>query len=165
MTELPLLAPREALQTVIVRCGLPSRVLRWKQDVSAGRERLANLDALLALAVNYEDVCRSRQHAASISGLILWLQEQAADELDPLAEPALDAVKIMTHHGAKGLEWPVVILTDLQRHGQEPPLVDHGIVTIGHRRWQPAQGSIHPLLAVAVWQAGSRFRGRRNRTD
>ena len=99
---------------VIVRCGLPSRVLRWKQDVSAGRERLANLDALLALAVNYEDVCRSRQHAASISGLILWLQEQVADGLDSLAEPALDAVKIMTHHGAKGLEWPVVVLTDLQ---------------------------------------------------
>ena len=34
--------------------------------------------------------------------------------MDPLAEPALDAVKVMTHHGAKGLEWPVVILTDLQ---------------------------------------------------
>jgi ATP-dependent helicase/nuclease subunit A len=113
-TELPLLAPREALQTVIVQCGLASRVLRWKQDVSAGRERLANLDAMLALAVNYEDICRSRQHAASISGLILWLNEQAANALDPLAEPALDAVKVMTNHGAKGLEWPVVVLTDLQ---------------------------------------------------
>ena len=32
-----------------------------------------------------------------------------------LAEPAIDAVKVMTHHAAKGLEWPVVILTDLAK--------------------------------------------------
>ena len=29
--------------------------------------------------------------------------------------PALDAVRVMTHHAAKGLEWPVVILTDLDK--------------------------------------------------
>ncbi len=111
--DLPLLAPREALQTVMTQCGLASRVLRWKQDASVARNRLANLDAMLDLAAKYEEVCRSRQHAASISGLILWFNEQASDEQDALAEPAIDAVKIMTHHGAKGLEWPVVILMDL----------------------------------------------------
>jgi ATP-dependent exoDNAse (exonuclease V) beta subunit len=29
------------------------------------------------------------------------------------AEPAIDAVKVMTHHAAKGLEWPVVVLANL----------------------------------------------------
>lgn len=110
---LPLLAPHESLQAVITECELPSRVLRWKRNSSVARTRLANLEAVLDSAAKYEDVCRSAQHAASISGLILWLNEQASDEQDSLAEPAIDAIKVMTHHGAKGLEWPVVILMDL----------------------------------------------------
>lgn len=111
--NLPLLAPRESLQAVMTECDLPSRVLRWKQNALVARIRLANLEAMLALAAKYEDVCRSAQHAASISGLILWLNEQASDEQDSFPEPAVDAVKVMTHHGAKGLEWPIVILMDL----------------------------------------------------
>lgn len=30
-----------------------------------------------------------------------------------MPQPAVDAVQVMTHHAAKGLEWPVVILVDL----------------------------------------------------
>lgn len=112
-TRLPLLAPAEAMQAVITECDLPGRVLRWTQDASVARARLANLEALLALAAQYEDICRSAQHAASISGLIIWLGELAKDGQDNLAEPAIDAVKVMTHHAAKGLEWPVVVLMDL----------------------------------------------------
>ncbi len=111
--SLPLLAPREALQTVMTACGLPSIVVRWSQDAEAGRVRLANLEALLDLASQYEELCRGGQHASSISGLVIWLGEIVEDELDMLAEPAIDAVKVMTHHAAKGLEWPVVILTGL----------------------------------------------------
>ncbi len=110
---LPLLAPREALQTVITACDLPSIVVRWSKDAGTGRVRLANLEALLDLASQYEDLCRGGQHAASISGLVIWLGELAEDEKDMLAEPAIDAVKVMTHHAAKGLEWPVVVLTGL----------------------------------------------------
>lgn len=112
-THLPLLAPREALQTLIAACDLSSRIVRWSPDPEKSRVRLANLEALLELANQYEDLCRSGQHAASISGLILWLGEIASDGKDMLAEPAIDAVKVMTHHAAKGLEWPVVILMDL----------------------------------------------------
>lgn len=111
--KLPLLAPVEALRSVITECDLAAIALRWKQDDGVARVRLANLEALLALAEHYDDICRSAQHAASISGLIIWLGEISADGLDNLAEPAIDAVKVMTHHGAKGLEWPVVVLTDL----------------------------------------------------
>ena len=111
--SLPLLAPREALQTVIAECGLASKVLRWAPDADVARVRLANLEALQELAAQYEDLCRAGQHAASTSGLILWLRELVAEEKDLLAEPGIDAVKVMTHHAAKGLEWPVVVLTDL----------------------------------------------------
>ncbi len=112
-SSLPLLAPREALHTVMIRCDLPKRVLQWQSDANQARQRLANLEALLAMADSYEDSCRNTQQAATISGLIVWLNAQASAEQDKLAEPAVDAVKVLTHHAAKGLEWPVVILTDL----------------------------------------------------
>ena len=112
---LPVLAPREALATVVAACSLPEKVARWTPDLDRVRVRLANLEALIELAEQYEDLCRSGQHAASISGLILWLSEIAQQEKDMLADPAIDAVKVMTHHAAKGLEWPVVVLTDLAK--------------------------------------------------
>lgn len=112
-TALPVLAPREALETVIAACQLSERVIRWSPDPDHARIRLANLEALLDLCSQYEDLCRSGQHAASISGLLVWLSEITGKEMDMLAEPAIDAVKVLTHHSAKGLEWPVVVLTDL----------------------------------------------------
>lgn len=114
-SSLLVLAPREALATVIATCELSDKIVRWTPDPTRARIRLANLEALLALAAKYEDECRSGQRAASISGLILWLGEAARSEQDMIAEPAINAVNIMTHHTAKGLEWPVVILTDLAK--------------------------------------------------
>ena len=118
-TALPLLAPRETLATVIAACGLSEKVVRWQVGAEANpdraRVRLANLEALITLAAQYEDLCRGGQHAASVSGLILWFNELAGQQLDMLAEPDIDAVKVMTHHAAKGLEWPVVVLTDLSK--------------------------------------------------
>jgi len=112
-SSLPLLAPQEALLTVITECDLAAVVVGWSKDVDTGRTRLANLEALLQLASQYEEQCESGGHAASISGLMLWFDEHQTAKLDYRAEPALDAVKVITHHGAKGLEWPVVVLTDL----------------------------------------------------
>lgn len=110
---LPVLAPREAMETVIAACRLSERVVRWSPDPDRARIRLANLEALIELSAQYEDLCRTGQHAASISGLILWLGEISEEGQDMLAEPAIDAVKVLTHHAAKGLEWPVVVLVDL----------------------------------------------------
>ena len=115
----PLLTPREALVTLIAECALPQKVASWQTLAGSTpdrvRMRLANLEALLALAAQYEDLCRSAEQAASVSGLVLWLVELADQGQDRLAEPAIDAVKVMTNYAAKGLEWPVVVLTDLAR--------------------------------------------------
>ncbi len=112
--QMPLLAPREALQLAIVRCDLQRIVLGWQTDSLQARARLANLEALLDLAGQYEESCRNDGHPASVSGLLLWFKELVRDGEDALAEPAVEAVQVMTHHKAKGLEWPVVILMDLE---------------------------------------------------
>ncbi|TIC80341.1 UvrD-helicase domain-containing protein [Crenobacter intestini] len=111
--ERPLLTPAEAMRRIITVCELPEKVLGWQADPQRSQTRIANLDALLEMAACYEQQCEGNRQPASISGLLLWLAEQAGNEEDPLAEPALNAVRILTHHGAKGLEWPVVILADL----------------------------------------------------
>ncbi len=112
--ELPLLAPLEAMRRVMTACQLPQVVIGWRQDAAVAQTRLANLEALLAMACQYEDTCRGTRQAATISGLLLWLGAQSEAEADALAMPAVDAVRILTHHAAKGLEWHVVILTDLE---------------------------------------------------
>lgn len=117
--QAPLLSPAAAMELVIAQCDLAGRVLRWRRDELVARVRLANLEALLGLARSYEEACLARREPATVSGLILWLGEQAQGNLDMLAEPPVDAVKVMTHHAAKGLEWPIVILLDLEKDIQD----------------------------------------------
>lgn len=109
----PVLSPREAVEIVVARCGVSRHVLQWQQSSEQARARLANLDQLVTFAADYEDECRSSYGVATLSGFLLWLEELRSDELDQLAQTAVDAVRVMTHHAAKGLEWPVVVLMDL----------------------------------------------------
>lgn len=108
-----LLSPREAVEMTITRCGLARRVIQWQQDAELARLRLANLDRLVELTAEYEEECATTRSAASLPGLLLWFQDLADGKEDFLPQPAIDAVQVMTHHKAKGLEWPVVVLWDL----------------------------------------------------
>lgn len=117
--QAPLLSPYAAMELVVVQSDLAGRVLRWRRNELVAQVRLANLQALLGLARTYEDACLARREPGTVAGLILWLGEQAGAQLDMLAQPPVDAVKIMTHHAAKGLEWPVVVLLDLEKDIQD----------------------------------------------
>lgn len=117
--QAPLLSPYAAMELVITQCDLARRVLRWRRDELVARVRLANLEVLRNMARSYEEACLARREPATVSGLIFWFGEQAQSKLDTLAEPPIDAVKVMTHHAAKGLEWPIVILLDLEKDIQD----------------------------------------------
>ncbi len=78
-----------------------------------GRRRLANVRKLLQMA-NAEPVMGVRDFARRLRDLNKdSLSEREGDA--PTEEEAADVVRIMTIHGAKGLEFPVVILADLAR--------------------------------------------------
>src|SRR6266404_1142980 len=71
-----------------------------------GHEANDALDEFLELALNYE-----RKAPASLQGFMAWLR--TADlEVKRDMEISRDEVRVMTVHGAKGLEAPVVFLVD-----------------------------------------------------
>jgi len=71
-----------------------------------GPEAAEPVDELLAAALHYAAL-----HPPSLQGFLHWL-DQAGSEVKRQAEAAGGTVRIMTVHGAKGLEAPVVILPD-----------------------------------------------------
>jgi ATP-dependent helicase/nuclease subunit A len=71
-----------------------------------GLEANDALDEFLNLAFDYE-----RRETPSLQGFLAWLREARA-EVKRDMEIARNEVRVMTVHGAKGLEAPIVILAD-----------------------------------------------------
>ncbi len=112
--RLRILSPSEAVAFVINIADIRRIVTAWGPTDWRVRQRLKNLDALVNLAIEYEEHCRTQLQTATIAGLIQWLYDLNKAELDlQPGDPKADAVHVLTHHAAKGLEWPVVISTDL----------------------------------------------------
>ena len=107
------LSPTEALEQVLLVTGARELVTRWSKTPLQAELRLKNLEALLVLSGKYLDHCQTQNRAATVPGLILWFQQLHQDGQDSQATPEKGAVTLLTHHRAKGLEWPVVIATDL----------------------------------------------------
>ncbi len=93
----------------------PFAFYAWLLGGDGGRQRIlrrlgheANdaLDEFLELALNYE-----RKAPASLQGFMAWLRS-ADTEVKRDMEISRDEVRVMTVHGAKGLEAPVVIMVD-----------------------------------------------------
>jgi ATP-dependent helicase/nuclease subunit A len=98
-------APYEFLETIL------SGPLGGRKRLLArlGDEARDAIGAVLAQALAFE-----QQNAPSLQGFLAWIERDDSDlKRDP--EAALDAVRIMTVHGAKGLQAPVVILADATR--------------------------------------------------
>jgi ATP-dependent helicase/nuclease subunit A len=71
-----------------------------------GPEANDALDEFLNLALDYE-----RRETPSLQGFVAWLRSARA-EVKRDMEITRDEVRVMTVHGAKGLEAPIVILAD-----------------------------------------------------
>ncbi|HET7847620.1 MAG TPA: double-strand break repair helicase AddA, partial [Pseudolabrys sp.] len=109
---------------------------RRKMLARLGHEANDALDEFLNLALDYE-----RTETPSLQGFIAWLR--AADvQVKRDMEMERDEVRVMTVHGAKGLEAPIVILADTTRpaQGWHPPR----LLTLPPER--PVPGAAGPLV-------------------
>ena len=101
------------------------------------------LDEFLNLALDYE-----RNETPSLQGFVAWLRDARAEVRRDM-EIARDEVRVMTVHGAKGLEAPVVILADTMTApaGPRPPRLfelDNGPVV-----WAPRTAEdVSPIAAA-----------------
>ncbi len=108
---------------------LLSRVadLTGVRDSAFGRsdpqQVLANMESLEQLVVQYQDVCKANHAGASLAGLIYWLGLQ--DEPSLPEGRGEQTVQICTYHKSKGLEWPLVILLDLDSSAKFSPFGLH----------------------------------------
>jgi ATP-dependent helicase/nuclease subunit A len=80
-----------------------------------GAEATDALDEFLNIALDYE-----RRQPASLQGFVAWLRGANA-EVKRDMEISRDEVRVMTVHGAKGLEAPILILADTTTPPAGPP--------------------------------------------
>ncbi len=94
-------APHALLSEALVRLGGRAALF-----ARLGPEAADPVDELLEAALEY-----GQTHAPSLQGFVHWLRQSGA-EVKREAEGAGDVVRVMTVHGAKGLQAPLVILPD-----------------------------------------------------
>jgi ATP-dependent helicase/nuclease subunit A len=135
-----------------------------------GLEANDALDEFLNLALDYE-----RHEAPSLQGFLAWLRAARA-EIKRDMEIKRDEVRVMTVHGAKGLEAPIVILADTitPPAGPRPPrllkLADGPLIWAGRKADDVApvrnarqlyerdtQDEYRRLLYVAMTRAADRL--------
>jgi len=111
--QLSALTPYEAVRLAVSESHVAKVASQWSDSAHEARTRIANVEELIELSRAYEDECVSAKRPATVTGLLRWLGALVKSGDDNRATTSDDAVSVMTHHGAKGLEWPVVILTSL----------------------------------------------------
>ncbi|PWE33465.1 double-strand break repair helicase AddA [Maritimibacter sp. 55A14] len=132
------LRPFELLERILTRHGGRARLL-----ARLGMEAEDGIDALLAQALGYE-----RAEVPSLIGFLGWL---ASDEVEikRQMDSAGDQVRVMTVHGAKGLEAPVVILPDTAKR---PFRISQQLYPLGDGvapGWLQSVGDAPPILTEA----------------
>ncbi len=113
------LGAEQLLEDVISETGYDLSVAA----MPGGRRRLANIRKLRRLARDHEAA-----NGPDLRGFLDWIALRsegvgARESEAPLAGEGIDAVRLMTIHAAKGLEFPVVCVADLGRersHGARP---------------------------------------------
>jgi len=112
--RLSFLTPVETLRLAMSTARVYETVTQWGPTEDHSKLRIANLNRVIEIAEDYIAECELESEPATVAGLIFYFDHISGDKLDTQASTgAEDAVHILTHHRAKGLEWPIVILYDL----------------------------------------------------
>ena len=114
-----------------------------------GPEAQDPLDEFLSLALAYE-----RMHGPSLQGFLHWLATGETEVKRDLEQRGRNEVRVLTVHGAKGLQAPIVFLPDtLQVPNQPLPLLwtERGLPL-----WKAHQSCDAPALQAALGEAKRR---------
>jgi ATP-dependent helicase/nuclease subunit A len=111
-----------------------------------GAEAGDPLDEFLAASLAYE-----RAHGVSLQGFLHWLEAGTAETKRDLDQGGRDEVRVLTVHGAKGLESPIVFLPDTMQMPQMTPRVlwsERGLPL-----WLVERNAVPSVAAAALSEA------------
>lgn len=106
------LSSAEILTLLLEELELRKIVMEWGN----ASQRLANVDELVRLSLQYEEACNRLHTAASLGGFLLWLNDLENDGRDMQGSGENpQAVNVLTYHKSKGLEYPILICHSLEQ--------------------------------------------------
>ncbi len=144
------LRPYDLIARILTRHGGRKALL-----ARLGDEAADGIDALLAQALAYET-----SDVPSLTGFLEWLDSDDVTVKRQM-DAASDRIRVMTVHGAKGLEAPIVILPDMAK--PKTDLRDDLLPAGDHLIWKTAKPESPPaVLAIrdAMLEADERERRR-----
>ncbi len=129
------LTPAELYGHVLVACNGRRKLL-----ARLGADADDPIDEFLNLALNFE-----KSHPPSLQGFLHWLAASETQIKRDLDQTGIDAVRVITVHGAKGLQAPIVFLPDTT---QVPTMRDQLLWTGGDSRlllWASKADDLDPV--------------------
>jgi len=143
--------PFEMLERILTRHGARENLI-----ARLGPEAEDGIDAMLAQALEYETI-----EPPSLTGFLGWMSTDESD-IKRQMDTKSGQIRVMTVHGAKGLESPIVILPDTA--WRKPPLVDD---ILAPRTcppiWTPTKPDRPPLVCELVGQREAFLKSERMR--
>ena len=136
-----ILRPHEVLQRLLIRHDGRRRLL-----ARLGGEAAEAIDALLAQALAYE-----RLEVPSVTSFLGWLE---TTDVDVKRQAGAGSIRVMSVHGAKGLEAPVVILPETMKRDVRS-LSGIQRLADGTPVWMPAKAAWAPAQAALAEAAAA----------
>ncbi|MCB2116961.1 MAG: double-strand break repair helicase AddA [Rhodobacteraceae bacterium] len=130
------LRPFEILERMLTRHGGRARLI-----ARLGPEAEDGIDALLSEALSYEVA-----EVPSLTGFLTWLATDDV-EIKRQLDAGSKAIRVMTVHGAKGLEAPLVILPDTTK--RKADLKDEVLPHNGTALWKTKAAASPRLVSAA----------------
>ncbi len=130
------LRPYDLIERILTR-----HMGRQKLIGRLGAEAEDGINALLSQALAYE-----RSDIPSLTGFLTWMETDDL-EIKRQMDSASNQIRVMTVHGSKGLEAPIVILPDTAKR-RAPP--DDTVMVAEHTGlWRTSPDELPPLLQQA----------------
>jgi ATP-dependent helicase/nuclease subunit A len=130
------LRPYELIERILTRHDGRRRLLG-----RLGQEAEDGIDAFLSQALAYE-----RGNIPNLTGFLVWMETDQL-EIKRQMDAASNRIRVMTVHGAKGLEAPVVILPDTGR--RDNTIRDMLLIHQGKALWKTAASDAPAVLSTA----------------